>query len=70
MMDNATFRQLPSDTKLAYVLGVASRMLGRETVISYYRRVAPLVEDMMGHGDVANPKENYWDGIWQVYRAD
>jgi hypothetical protein len=69
-MDNASFDQLPPRTQLAYALGLASRFFGRETVLRHYRQIAPLVQDRVGHGDVAHPAENYWGGVWQVYRAD
>ena len=69
-MDNALFNQLPERTQLAYLLGIASQFLGQDQVTRYYRQIAPLVADQMGHGDVPNPKENYWDGVWQVYQAD
>lgn len=69
-MDNATFATLTSRARLAYVLGLASRLFGREQVLRYYRQIAPLAADRVGHGDVADPSQNYWGGVWQVYRAD
>jgi len=69
-MDNATFDKLPSRTQLAYALGMASRLFGREQVLRHYRQIAPLARDRVGHGDVADPAANSWGGVWQVYRAE
>ena len=36
-----------------------------------YDRLAPVVRDCSGHGqDYDDPRENYWGGVWQIYRAE
>jgi hypothetical protein len=69
-MNNATFDRLPPRTQLAFALGFASRLFGQDQVVRHYRQIAPLAEDRIGHGDVADPASNYWGGVWQVYHAD
>ena len=69
-MDSETFDRLPKREQLGFALGLAARVFGRERVVRHYRHIAPLVEDRVGHGDVADPAANYWGGVWQVYRAD
>ena len=70
MIDSALFDKLPRKLQLAYVLGMAAEFFGRDQVARYYRDIAPLVKDMIGHGEVPDPKDNYWEGVWQVYEAE
>jgi len=69
-MDDATFDELPPRSKLAFALGVGSRLLGRDKLARYVSQIAPLVHDRVGHASVASPEQNYWAGIWQVYHAE
>jgi hypothetical protein len=70
-VDDATFNRLPSEKKLECLLGYAATMFGYETVRALHDRLAPVVRDCVGHGeDYADPRENAWGGVWQVYRAE
>ncbi len=70
-MDNASFDLLPDDKKLECLLGYGAALFGRERVTKLYERLAPVVRDCCGHGvDYEDPAENYWGGVWQVYRAE
>lgn len=69
-MDDALFAKLPLRTQVAYAVGLASRVMGRDKVVNYVRQLAPIIADRVGHGDVADPATNYWGGTWQVYRAE
>ena len=80
-MNNATFDKLSPKLKLAFMLGTAAKLFGRETVEKYYRLLAPPIEDAFSHGpsmrgesahpgDAADPRQNYWGGVWQIHRAD
>jgi hypothetical protein len=70
-MDNAAFDRLPNEEKLKCLLGVASSIFGQERVRMLYDRLAPVVRDCSGHGqDYDDPRENYWGGVWQIYRAE
>jgi hypothetical protein len=73
------FEELPRELQLAYLLGLASEFLGRETVERMYRNTRPLIEDMVAHGpdtrarlpgDARDPAENYWGGVWQIHQAE
>ncbi len=69
-MDNAAFDKLTGDEKLEFLLGVAGDMLGHDRVRQFRERYEPIVRDNVGHGqDYEDPRENYWGGVWQVYRA-
>ena len=70
-MDNATFDRLPDEEKLKCLLELASGVFGRECIGMLYDRLAPVVRDSIGHGpDYDDPRDNWWGGAWQVYRAD
>lgn len=70
-MDNATFDRLSDEKKLECLLGYAATLFGHERVRMLYDRLAPVVRDCTGHGiDYDDPRENYWRGVWQVYRAE
>jgi hypothetical protein len=70
-MDNDTFDRLPGDKKLQCLLGYASMMFGQDTVRTLHDRLAPLVHDCVGHGqECADPRDNAWGGVWQIYRAE
>lgn len=70
-MDNATFDRLPDEEKLRCLLGFAASIFGEEHVRTLYDSLAPLVRDCSGHGrDYEDPGENYWGGVWQIYRAE
>ncbi len=70
-MDNETFDRLPDEQKIEAVLDLASSLFGRERVRKLYDRLAPVVKDGVGHGqDYEDPRDNYWGGVWQVYRAE
>ena len=54
-------------------------MFGRETVSKLVEKVRPLVDDQFGQadgaekslaGDAADPKDNFWGGVWRIYDAD
>lgn len=77
-MTDDVFEKLPSRLQLAYVLGFASDLLGRDLVARLYRNLRPLADDIVGHdwvfrdGDAEppDPAENCWNGAWQVYDAE
>jgi hypothetical protein len=69
-MDSETFDQLPKHEQLGIALNLAASVFGKERVKRHYQHIAPLVEDRVGHGEVAAPAQNYWGGVWQVYNAD
>lgn len=70
-MDNAGFDRLPDEEKLKCLLGFAADIFGQERVRTLYDRLAPVVRDAAGHGrDDDDPRENYWGGVWQIYRAE
>lgn len=70
-MDNAAFDRLPNEEKLKCLLGFATAIFGEERVRTLYDRLAPVVRDCSGHGqDYADPRDNYWGGVWQIYRAE
>ena len=70
-MDNATFDSLPDEEKLKCLVGLAVGIFGPERVRALYDQLAPVVRDAVGHGvDYEDPRENYWGGVWQVYRAE
>ena len=70
-MDNATFDRLPNEEKVKCLLDLASGFFGHERVRTLYDRLAPVVRDCSGHGqDCDDPRENYWGGVWQIYRAE
>jgi len=69
-MDSETFDALPKREQLAFALHLGAQFFGKERVMRHYRHIAPLVEDRVGHRDVADPAQNYWKGVWQVYNAD
>ncbi|HWQ52508.1 MAG TPA: hypothetical protein VN442_02410 [Bryobacteraceae bacterium] len=70
-MDNATFDRLPNEEKLKCLLGVAADIFGEQRVRMLYDRLAPVVRDCSGHGqDYEDPRDNYWGGVWQIYRAE
>jgi hypothetical protein len=78
-MTDEQFDRLPGKLKAAYLLGVASRLFGREQVQQLYDNLKPLVDDMFAHGQAGakripgeeeDPAADYWGGVWQVYRAD
>jgi hypothetical protein len=70
-MDNSTFDRLSGEKKLECLLGYASTLFGQERVRTLYDRLAPVVRDCAGHGiDCDDPRDNYWAGVWQVYRAE
>lgn len=68
-MNDEVYRQLPLRTQYAAALGLASKVMGREQVERLARQIHPLLVDRIGHGDV-EPEENFWGGVWQVYRAE
>lgn len=74
MMSEELFDELPGRLKLAYVLGLASQMLGRDRVERAYRANRPLVDDLIGHGPAHGPRpgpeENFWGGVWRVWDAE
>lgn len=58
---------------------LASRMAGAEYVDRMWRQLEPVFRNKIGHGeplqptivgDADDPKNNYWKGVWQVYRAE
>jgi hypothetical protein len=70
-MDNAAFERLTGEEKLECLLGMAGSILGEKRVRTLYERLAPVVRDCSGHGqDYDDPRENWWGGVWQVYRAE
>lgn len=78
-MDNKTFEKLSPKAQLAYTLGVASRIFGKDLVQQHYKKIKPLVRNLFGHGepidrkvpgDAQDPQNNYWRGQWQIYKAD
>lgn len=78
-MTDEVFDKLPGRLQLAYVLGFASDLLGRDLVARLYRNMRPLADDVVGHGWVfgmgdgpvpPDPAGNYWGGAWQVYDAE
>lgn len=70
-MDNAAFERLSDEEKIACVLGYAAAFFGRERVQALYEAMAPLVKDHAGHGpDYDDPRENYWGGVWRIYKAE
>ncbi len=69
-VDSAVFDELSGHIRTAYLLGYAAEVVGTETVQTLYDSLSPLVSDICGHGDDKNPEENYWGGVWQVYRAE
>jgi hypothetical protein len=74
-MNNKQFDQLPPELQLAFTLGMASKIFGRQLVQQIYQNMKPLFADMFGHGhaikravgDADDPKDNYWGGVWQIY---
>jgi hypothetical protein len=74
------FDKLSPQLKTAYLLGVASRLFGRELVQKLYDNTKPLVDDMFGHGPASRPRhpgqaeeeggEDFWGGVWKIHRAD
>ncbi len=70
-MDNAAFDRLSEEQKIACLLETASGLFGRARVQKLYDRLAPVVRDCSGHGEIPDdPRENYWGGVWQIYRAE
>ena len=78
-MDERTFDLLPRNEQYAYAVGMAARLFGRERVAKMIEQVKPLVQDQMGQaqgaekhlaGDAADPKDNYWGGVWRIYDVD
>jgi hypothetical protein len=70
-MDDATFNRLPADKKLDCLLGYAAMMFGHQTVRALHDRLAPVIRDGVGHGqECADPRDNAWGGVWQIYRAE
>lgn len=58
---------------------LASRTFGPEYVDRLWSQLEPVMRDKIGHGgqrdpkivgDAADPKDNYWKGVWQVYHAE
>ena len=74
MLSDAQLDALPSKLKLAYLLGMASEVVGPDLVARIYQANRPLVDDVIGHGPVwgerRDPSENYWGGVWQVWEAE
>jgi hypothetical protein len=64
------FDRLPGQLRTAYLLGYAAAVFGPQTVQTVYDGLSPLVYDICGHGDDKNPKESYWGGEWEVFRAE
>jgi len=78
-MTNEQFEALAPQDRVAYLLGVASRMFGRATVQKVYSQVKPLVDDMIGHGHMVSSQipgmrregaPDYWKGVWKIYDAE
>jgi len=78
-MTNEQFEALSPRHQLSYLLGVASRMFGRETVKKVYSQMKPLVDDVIGHGHMAPSQipgirrkgaPDYWNGVWKIYDAE
>jgi hypothetical protein len=78
-MTDEQFDRLSPRLKAAYLLGVASRLFGRAQVQQLYDNLKPLVDDMFAHGqagakripgEAGDPADDYWGGVWKVYRAD
>jgi len=70
-MDNAAFDALPDEEKLRCLLGFAASVFGERMVQSLYDRLAPVVRDCAGNGqEYDDPSQNWWGGVWQIYRAD
>lgn len=70
-MNNARFDKLPDAEKVEYLVNLAGTMFGQERVRMLYDRLAPVIRDCAGHGaDYDDPRENYWGGVWQIYRAE
>jgi len=70
-MDDATFDRLPNEEKLKCVLGFAGSIFGQERVRMLHDRLAPVIRDCCAHGQqYDDPSENYWGGVWQIYRAE
>jgi hypothetical protein len=54
-------------------------MMGKEYVDRLWSQLEPVIRNRIGHGepleptivgDADDPKNNYWKGVWQVYRAE
>jgi hypothetical protein len=70
-MCDKEFDRLPDEEKMKYLLTIGASMFGEQTVRMLYDRLAPVIRDCNGHGqDYDDPKDNYWGGVWQVYRAE
>lgn len=70
-VDNTVFDALPSNQKLAWLLGVSAGMFGTDMVQMMHDGIAPLVSDAFGHGqDYDDPRKNAWGGEWQIFRAE
>jgi hypothetical protein len=74
MLSDDDFDALPGKIQLAYVLGMASQMLGSDLVAQVYRANRPLADDLIGHGPAHGPRPdpagNWWGGVWRVYDAE
>jgi hypothetical protein len=53
--------------------------MGKEYVDRLWSQLEPVIRNRIGHGDplepaivgdADDPKNNYWKGVWQVYRAE
>jgi hypothetical protein len=70
-MDNAAFDRLSNDEKTECLLGIASGIFGQNRIHKLHDRLAPVVRDCSGHGEIPeDPRDNYWGGVWQIYRAE
>lgn len=65
--------------QLALFRELASRTFGSEYVDRLWSQLEPVIRDKIGHGgpsdpkivgDAADPKDNYWKGVWQIYHAE
>lgn len=65
--------------QIALFREMASRIMGAENVDRYWSQLEPLIRNRIGHGEPLQPQlvgnaddaeNNYWKGVWQVYRAE
>ena len=74
-MTNQDFERLPAEARVAYLLGVATRFMGRDLVQQLYDNLRPIVDDMFGHAAPRHPgqaddgAEDFWGGVWKIHEA-